>query len=105
MRSAVAVALILWALASVALAEVGGGNIVYEVKKMGNVVFSHESHVTDRGFGCKDCHPGIFPQERSEKKRTMAEMRRHKACGVCHNGKNAFDTKENCYVCHVKEKK
>jgi c(7)-type cytochrome triheme protein len=89
-------------MSSMAFAEVGGGNIVYEVKKIGNVTFSHDTHVTDRGFGCKDCHPGIFPQERSEKKHTMAEMRRHKSCGVCHNGKNAFDVRDNCYVCHNK---
>jgi c(7)-type cytochrome triheme protein len=29
-------------------------------------------------------------------------MRRHKSCGVCHNGKNAFDVRDNCYVCHNK---
>ena len=85
--------------------EVGGGDIVYEVKRVGNVLFSHDTHVTTLAIDCKGCHPGIFPQDRTESKRaTMAQMRRHVSCGVCHNGKNAFDTKENCYVCHVKEK-
>jgi c(7)-type cytochrome triheme protein len=102
MRRAVAAAMIVWASASVALAEVGGGNIVFEVKRIGNVTFSHDTHVTDRGMGCKDCHPAIFPQERSDKRYSMADMRRHKSCGVCHNGKNAFDVRENCYVCHAK---
>jgi c(7)-type cytochrome triheme protein len=86
--------------------EVGGGDIVYEVKRAGNVLFSHESHVTALGIDCKACHPAIFPEDRSESKRaTMAEMRRHGSCGVCHNGKNAFDVKEECYVCHVKDPK
>jgi len=85
--------------------EVGGGDIVYEVKRVGNVLFSHETHVTTIGIDCKGCHPAIFPEDRSGAKRsTMAEMRRHGSCGVCHNGKNAFDVKENCYVCHVKDK-
>lgn len=88
--------------ASISFAVVGGGDIVYKVKKMGDVTFSHDSHVTDRGFKCEECHPAIFPMEKGTKKRTMTDLRKKQACGVCHNGKNAFDVSENCYVCHKK---
>ncbi|MBF0328420.1 MAG: cytochrome c3 family protein [Nitrospirae bacterium] len=84
-------------------ASVGGGNIVYKVKHSGDVTFSHDSHVTDRNFKCDDCHPSIFAMKRdAEKKRKMSDMRSKKACGICHNGKNAFDVSSNCYICHKK---
>lgn len=87
-------------IASLVSAMVGGGDIVYKVKKVGDVTFSHDSHVTDKGFKCEDCHPAIFPQEKGAKKHKMADMRKKQACGVCHNGKNAFDVGDNCYICH-----
>jgi len=87
--------------ASVTFAAVGGGDIVYKVKRIGDVTFSHDTHATDSGFKCEDCHPAIFPMQKG-KKRTMTEMRKKQACGVCHNGKNAFDVGDNCYVCHKK---
>lgn len=92
----------LFFMSSAAFAAVGGGDIVYKVKNVGDVTFSHDSHVTDRGFKCEDCHPAIFPMEKGKQKKTMAEMRKKKACGVCHNGKNAFDVGDNCYICHKK---
>lgn len=89
--------------ATATFAVVGGGDIVYKVKNVGDVTFSHDSHATDRGFKCEDCHPTIFPMEKGKgKKQTMADMRKKKACGVCHNGKNAFDVGDNCYICHKK---
>ncbi len=92
---------LLLAIVSIAYTVVGGGDIIYRIKYVGDVTFSHDSHVTERGFKCDDCHPAIFPLPRDkEKKRTMAEIRAKKACGVCHNGKNAFDVEGNCYVCH-----
>lgn len=92
--------MLLFASAQIAY-SVGGGEIVYKIKYVGDVTFSHESHVTERGFKCDDCHPAIFPLPRDkEKKRTMTEIRAKKACGVCHNGKNAFDVEGNCYICH-----
>ena len=87
-------------LASLGSAVVGGGDIVYKVKHLGDVTFSHDTHVTDYKFKCEECHPAIFAMEKGKKKRTMADMRKKQACGVCHNGKNAFDVGDNCYVCH-----
>ena len=90
--------------ASVGWAAVGGGDIVYKVKHVGDVTFSHDAHAAERAFKCEDCHPAIFPMEKGKGKKqaTMADMRKKKACGVCHNGKNAFDVGDNCYVCHKK---
>lgn len=87
-----------WAVAA------GGGDIVYKVRHIGDVTFSHDNHIADRGYKCDDCHPAIFPMEKrkDDKKRKMSEMRSKKACGVCHNGKNAFDVGSNCYICHKK---
>lgn len=82
-------------------AVVGGGDIVYKVSRVGDVTFSHDTHGKNYGFKCEECHPAIFPMEKG-KKRTMTEMRKKQACGVCHNGKNAFDVGDNCYVCHKK---
>lgn len=90
--------------ASVGWAALGGGDIVYKVRHVGDVTFSHDNHITDRGYKCDDCHPAIFPMEKrkDDKKRKMSDMRSKKACGVCHNGKNAFDVGSNCYICHKK---
>lgn len=100
MRTPAIVIILLLLLSAVVWAKVGGGDIVYKVKNVGDVTFSHDAHVTDRGFKCEDCHPAIFPMEKEKGKRKMADMRKKKACGVCHNGKNAFDVGDNCYICH-----
>lgn len=103
MKYFVAVIVVVLAFVSMVFAVVGGGDIVYKVKHIGDVTFSHDNHGTERGFKCEECHPAIFPMEKEKgKKRTMADMRKKKACGVCHNGKNAFDVGDNCYVCHKK---
>ncbi|MDP2158787.1 MAG: cytochrome c3 family protein [Nitrospirota bacterium] len=88
--------------ASVTFAVVGGGDIVYKVKHTGDVTFSHDSHIAERGYKCEDCHPSIFAMKKETKKRKMSDLRAKKACGVCHNGKNAFDVGSNCYICHKK---
>jgi c(7)-type cytochrome triheme protein len=96
--------LIISFLASFALARVGGGNITFEVKKGGNVIFSHESHVGDIRLKCTDCHDYLYVTKEKHKPVTMAQMQRGASCGSCHNGKKAFDvkTKENCNQCHKK---
>ena len=102
MKSMILVLAAVLFLVSTVFAVVGGGNIVYKVQHVGDVTFSHDSHVTDIGFKCEDCHPAVFTMEKRKegKKRSMVEMRAKKACGVCHNGKNAFDVGSNCYICH-----
>ncbi len=64
--------------------------------KVGNAVFSHDSHVNGKGFGCKSCHAG-GPLRSGV---TMAQMEKGKSCGACHNGKTAFTVAANCGSCH-----
>lgn len=93
------------ALASVVSARIGGGDITYEVKHVGNVTFSHDTHVETMGFNCTECHPFIFETTEKHKKFTMSHRRRGMSCGVCHDGNVAFDLRTNCYVCHIREVK
>lgn len=88
---------------SAAQARVGGGEIVYPVKHIGNVTFSHETHVETMGFSCTECHPFIFESREKHKTLQMSHKRQGQSCGACHNAERAFDLKSNCYVCHAKE--
>jgi len=91
--------------APVVLARIGGGDITYEVKHIGNVTFHHDTHVETMGFTCTECHPFIFETKEKHKTLRMSHRRQAMSCGHCHNGKQAFDLKTNCYVCHLKEVK
>lgn len=101
---AIGVMLLLVCAAAVS-ARVGGGDIVYEVKHIGNVTFSHETHVETMGFNCTECHPYLFELKEKHKKMQMTHRRKGMSCGTCHEGKKAFDLKTNCYVCHIREVK
>lgn len=92
-------------LASMVWARVGGGDIKYPVKRVGDVTFSHDTHVEAMGFNCTKCHPITFVTKEQHKTVKMIHKRQAGSCGVCHNGKEAFDLKSNCYICHVKEAK
>lgn len=83
--------------------KIGGGDITFKPGKARDVIFSHESHVKDIGLKCTDCHDSIYKTKEKNKRVTMAEMRKGLSCGVCHNGKKAFDVKGNCANCHKKE--
>ncbi|MCL5884870.1 MAG: cytochrome c3 family protein [Deltaproteobacteria bacterium] len=89
-------------LASAAIAKVGGGDVLFTVKGAGKVLFSHDAHVGNAGLGCKECHDKMYVTKEKHKKATMAEMKKGKSCGSCHNGKRAFDVKGNCESCHAK---
>jgi c(7)-type cytochrome triheme protein len=70
--------------------------------KSGNIsdaVFSHVFHL-EMMYKCKDCHARIFPYKADRKHTTMADMEKGKSCGACHNGKDAFSTKDDCGKCH-----
>ena len=89
-------------LASFSLAKIGGGDITFEVKKAGNVIFSHDAHVSTAKLKCTDCHDSLFVTREKHKHITMAQMQKGASCGTCHNGKKAFDVKANCSNCHKK---
>lgn len=88
--------------ASMGLARVGGGDIAFEVKKAGDVVFSHDSHIGVVGPKCTECHDAIFITKEKDRRVTMVQMQKGESCGACHNGKKAFDVKVNCSNCHEK---
>jgi c(7)-type cytochrome triheme protein len=88
---------------SIVSARVGGGDIVFESKRIGNVVFSHETHVELMGFNCTECHPATFVTKEQHKKTAVIHKRGSQSCGACHNGKDSFDLRTNCTICHSKK--
>jgi len=91
--------------AGIALGRIGGGDIKYPVKRVGDVTFSHDTHVEAMGFNCTECHPMTFVTKEQHKMVKMIHRRQAQSCGVCHDGKKAFDLRSNCYICHAKEVK
>lgn len=88
--------------ASLVSAKVGGGDMPFEVKGAGDVMFSHANHVGAAGLTCTDCHDSLYVAKEKHKKTTMKQMQQGKSCGSCHNAKRAFDVKGNCGTCHKK---
>ncbi|MBI1920610.1 MAG: cytochrome c3 family protein [Geobacter sp.] len=86
----------------IALAVVGGGDITLKGGKAGDVLFSHDVHVTDVGLGCKECHTKLYLNTKKHRHVTMKQMGMGKSCGACHNGKKAFSVKGDCGKCHKK---
>jgi c(7)-type cytochrome triheme protein len=93
------------AVASAGYARVGGGDIVYQVKKIGNVTFRHDLHVEKSGLPCTACHASLYVTKEKRKAATMSQMGKGASCGSCHNGKTAFSVKGSCNQCHTKEVK
>ncbi len=87
-----------------ALAVPGDKTLAFDKSPMGVVKFDGTVH-KDAGLKCKDCHnPEMFPKmKQGTVKITMDEIYAGKLCGVCHNGKRAFEAKSNCNRCHVKK--
>lgn len=101
----VSICIISFATLNVAFAQkkVGGGDIKYESKTAGTVLFSHESHVNTHKTKCTDCHSKIFKMKK-EAKITKADHSEGKYCAVCHDGKKAFNqtVEADCAKCHKK---
>lgn len=97
-------AFLLLLLVLAAAARIGGGEITFKVKGARSVVFSHESHVSAYELRCTSCHDSLFLTRAQHRKVTMKEMAQGKACGACHNGKQAFSVKDKsqCSTCHSK---
>ena len=88
--------------ASPAMAIVGGGDITFSAEGMPPVVYSHEDHVIKAKLKCTECHYHIYTNHAQHKAVGMEGMREGKSCGVCHNGKRAFNvaSQQNCAKCH-----
>lgn len=80
-------------------AAVGGGDVTLK-SKQGDVLFSHEVHVSGAKQKCISCHDKLYSNSQKHKKVTMKEMHKGKSCGACHNGKIAFSVKGDCGKCH-----
>ncbi len=75
--------------------------IIYKVKTTGPTGFSHKSHLATSA-DCNVCHPSVFAAG-TNKRFSMADMKKGKSCGACHDGKKAFSI-DRCVTCHpVKE--
>jgi c(7)-type cytochrome triheme protein len=74
------------------------GELLFEEKSTGNVVFSHKFHTGL--YSCGDCHKTLYETARSKVRVTMQKMEEGKSCGGCHDGKTAFSVKEKCDSCH-----
>lgn len=87
----------------IAFAEkVGGGDLTFSPKGSGQVVFSHQMHVTAKGLKCTGCHYTVFQMSQGSYKMDMAKITKGDFCGKCHNGVKSFDVKDakNCAKCH-----
>jgi c(7)-type cytochrome triheme protein len=87
--------------ATAGFAAVGGSNVTLK-NKGGEVLFSHDAHVSAAGQKCTACHDKLYTNVKQHKKVTMKEMQKGKSCGACHNGKSAFSVKGDCARCHNK---
>ena len=81
---------------------VGGGDLKFVPKNALPVVFSHDKHVDDEGRKCVDCHYQIFQMAQGSHEMKMKELNKGAFCGKCHDGRKAFDVKDqkNCSRCH-----
>jgi c(7)-type cytochrome triheme protein len=84
-------------------AKIGGGDITYTPKGAGKVVFNHEYHVSLKAQRCNNCHYKTFQMTGgAEYKMDMSTLTKGKFCGICHDGRKAFDVKDanGCKRCH-----
>ncbi len=82
------------------------GDIKFERKAKGmddvpEAVFPHWIHRMQ--FKCTACHGEVFKAKAGANEITMEMIQSGKACGVCHNGKAAFEANfDTCPRCHYK---
>ncbi|RMH04926.1 MAG: Ni/Fe-hydrogenase cytochrome b subunit [Planctomycetota bacterium] len=71
----------------------------------GPVRFDHRDHVDAGELGCRRCHPGLFLFTRSgaPAEGEIDADRAHDGdlCAACHDGETAFNTYDDCTLCHV----
>ncbi len=74
-------------------------DVKFAEKSAGDVTFSHTVHLAM--YSCPECHPAIYRPGNAPRGVTMAEMRKGKSCGACHDGKTAFAARGECDRCHA----
>jgi len=67
------------------------------------VTFSHATHVELAGNSCTGCHPKPFRMLQPTHRTSHAVMNAGGSCGTCHDGKQAFGTRDagSCGTCHA----
>lgn len=87
-----------------ASAKIGGGDVTYEPKGVGKVIFAHDYHVNLKNQKCSNCHYKTFQMKSGEStfKMDMSTLTKGQFCGSCHDGAKAFDVKDanSCKRCH-----
>lgn len=81
-----------------ALAVYPSQTITFAGGEAGPVAFSGRHH----GQPCSSCHNRqAFPRmQQGTVTITMAAIDEGRLCGSCHNGRQAFASKDNCQRCH-----
>jgi len=81
-----------------------GGDVLYS-KPVKSVLFSHDLHAVEMGFGCESCHDGLFEMAslaaEGKPDFNMQGLYDGKYCGGCHNGEMAFASDTQCARCHI----
>lgn len=104
----VAIAAVLMSLTLAGVGSAGensehGGDILY-TKPVKSVLFSHKSHVEQKGLTCDMCHSGTFEMQALKAQEnadfSMEALYQGQYCGVCHNGTMAFASNTRCASCH-----
>ena len=104
MRASLCLAFALLALLPVRHVGAEVGDIVFARKAAGTddippAVLRHSTHRMQ--FKCHVCHDAITVMKAGANPITMDAIQEGKFCGVCHNGKTAFQaTFETCARCH-----
>jgi len=82
--------------------NIGGGDLTFNPKGSGQVVFSHQVHVSVKGLKCSGCHYHVSQMTKGSYKMDMTKLTKGDFCGKCHNGQKSFDVKDakNCAKCH-----
>lgn len=94
------------ALLSLAAGAAEYGDITFERKAAGMddvppAIFPHWIHRMQ--YKCPACHDDLFKMKAGASPITMDDIQAGKSCGVCHNGKTAFDSGfTTCRRCHFK---
>lgn len=103
----VAIAAVLTSITLAGIVRAGqdhGGDILY-TKPVKSVLFSHKTHVEQKGLTCDMCHSGAFEMQSLRAQEnpdfTMESLYQGKYCGACHNGTMAFASNTRCASCHT----
>jgi c(7)-type cytochrome triheme protein len=82
------------------------GDIAYKRNAPGTddvppAVFPHWIHRMQ--YKCSACHEDSFKMKAGASEVTMDLIQEGKSCGICHNGKTAFESNfDTCPRCHFK---